>query len=218
MEYNEDRNSLRHIPTFTLLPPPRFDAAASAAARPVEPLGKWTILGLHLKPKFSRLINRRLKFLALMAIVGLATGAAGGMLVVERDKQQHFDSSAPMIQVSGEQTSTFDSAAPTLENADSSLEVAEPVENTVRSRRNQRRPRKQPTSELVVVSNADEDEDEDEDSDRDKDNDEDKDEDRQKERERNRNRKDREDDGDSSRSNRVRQRAVMYDVMRVRKP
>ena len=40
MKYNEDRDSLKDVPIFTLPPPPRFDAAASAAARPVEPLAE----------------------------------------------------------------------------------------------------------------------------------------------------------------------------------
>ena len=221
MEHNEDRISLKDVPTSTLPPPPRFDAAASAAARPVEPLPNTRIqIDFPLKPKFSPLINRRSKFLALMAIVGLATGAAGGILVVERDKQQRVESSASMIPIPTEQTPAPESPTPALENDDASLEVSEPVENQVRVRRSQRQPRKQPR-ELIVRSDAEEDaeEEDEEELDRDRDDDDDKDKnDKDRKKDRERSRRDRERDSDSRRRESTRQRAVLYDTMRVRKP
>lgn len=231
MEHNEDRDSLKNIPTYTFPPPPRFDAAASAAARPVQPLEKTRKPSLSLGPKFSRLINRRSKFLASMAIVGLATGAAGGILVVESDKQQRLESSASMIQIPTEQPPTSDSAAPApentgaspaLENNGASPEVSEPVENQVRVRRNQRRARKQAISEREVLSNTEEDEDED--LKRDKDNDDEEEEKdtnddaRKKNRDRERNSKDRDRDADSDRNDGSRRGAMLYDVIRSRKP
>ncbi|HET6892431.1 MAG TPA: hypothetical protein VFH31_15115 [Pyrinomonadaceae bacterium] len=224
MEHNEERISLKDVPTSTLPPPPRFDAASSAAARPVQPLPNTRIqIDFPLKPKFSRLINKRSKFLALMAIVGLATGAAGGILVVERDKQRRMENSASMIQMPIEQTPASESTASALENNDASSEVSEPVENQVRVRRRPRQPRKHP-SELIVRSDAEEEdteeEDEEEELDRDRDDEDDdkdkNDEDRKKNRERSR--KDRERDADSRRSESTRQRAVLHDTMRVRKP
>ena len=195
MEHNEDRNSLKNVPTSTLPPPPRFDAAASAAARPVEPLAKAGFLTWpNLNTKYLR-VNRRSKLLALTAIVGLATGAAGGMLVVQRDQQQRLVNSSSMIQVPGEQPGTPEVAAsPTADN-DAKLELAEPMENRVRVRRNQRRARKNSNSEMVVLSDAD-------DENRDKHDDDGKDK-----------------NDDARKKNRGNQdRAVLYDVLRARKP
>lgn len=221
MQHNEDRISPKDFPTSTLLPPARFDAAASAAARPVEPLPNTRIqINFPRKPKFSRLITRHSKFLALMAIVGLATGAAGGIFVVERDKMQRVENSASMIQLPIEQTPASESTAPALESNDASLDVSEPVENQVRVRRSQRQPRKQPR-ELIVRSDAEEDADEEdeEELDRDRDDDDDKDKDNEKrKKDRERSRRDRERDSDSRRRESTRQRAVLYDTMRVRKP
>lgn len=212
MEHNEDRISLEDTPTSTLPPPPRFDAEASAAARPVEPLPR-TRIQVPLKPNVSRLINKRSKFLALMAIVGLATGAAGGILVIERDKQQRVENAASMIPIPTELTPAPESGAPTPETSEQSLEVSEPLENQVPVRRPQRRPRKPPRDPVVLNAEEEEEWDRDRDDDDDKDND---DEDRKKDRERRR--KDRERDTDSRRSESTRQRAVLYDTMGVRKP
>ena len=221
MEHNEDRDSLINIPTSTLPPPPRFDAEASAAARPVEPLPR-TRIQVPLTPKISRLINKRSKFLALMAIVGLATGAAGGILVIERDKQQRVVNSASMIPIPTELTPAPEAAAPAAEISEQSLEVSETIENQAPVRRPQRRPRK--PREPVVLLNADEEEEEEWDREEDDDNDKDQDdEDRKKDRERRRkdrerSLKDRERDADSRRNESTRQRAVFYDTMRARKP
>lgn len=218
MEYNEDRESLKNVPTSTLPPPPRFDAVASAAARPVEPLATTRIqIDLTQKPRGSRLISRRSKFLALTAIVGLATGAAGGILVVESNKQQS-ENSASTIQLPAEQTPVVDLAASALQTSDN-LEVSEPVENQVPVRRRQRPPRRQPRREQVVLSHSDDDEESDRGEDDDAEEEEEKDrkdDERRKNEDRERKQKDRDHDADSRRSGR--NRALLYDVMRVRKP
>lgn len=216
MEYNEDRESLKNVPTSTLPPPPRFDAVASAAARPVEPLATTRIqIDLTQKPRGSRLISRRSKFLALTAIVGLATGAAGGILVVESNKQQS-ENSASTIQLPAEQTPVVDPAAPALQSSDN-LEVSEPVENQVPVRRRQRPPRRQPRREQVVLSHSDDDEESDRGEDDDDEEEKDRnDDERRKNEDRERKRKDRDHDADSRRSGR--NRALLYDTVRVRRP
>jgi len=67
--------------------PPRFDRKASVTARPVEPLSRND--SANWKQRFGsvrQLVNGQTRALAIVVIMGLATGTLGGMLLAKRNQ------------------------------------------------------------------------------------------------------------------------------------
>lgn len=66
------------------LPPPRFDAHASASAKPVEPIQRNRLSAVRerLSSLGSR-ISGQSRALLLVIVIGLLTGAVGGMFLVK---------------------------------------------------------------------------------------------------------------------------------------
>ena len=133
------------------------------------------------------------------------------MLVVERDRQQQVTSSS-MVPLTDAQPDSLESATPVGEHeVPASLEPStEPIQAQTTPRRSRRVPRRQ------VVVLAEEDQDEGDGEDKDKEKARDNDDDRRKDRDRDR--KDRDHDADSDGNERSRQGAILYDVIRTRKP
>ncbi|HKY27236.1 MAG TPA: hypothetical protein VJM12_04740 [Pyrinomonadaceae bacterium] len=184
---------LRYDPNLALPAPPRFDDAATAAARPVEPLPQrrfmWVYENIQLAPSHWKL-------LVVTAVVSLTTGGVGGMLI--KDGQQSLANEPTLNSISGESQpfsspENVPSAGGMIEASAAEVEPS-PAVQPRRHTRLRRAPRVQ------VVELADEDSE-----------DEDKDDRRRK--------KDDDDDDDRDRKNETRRRrAMLYDVMRIRRP
>ena len=198
---NDDRHQrLYEYTHLAVPPPPRFDAAATVVARRVEPLPQrrflWVYENIQLAPSHWKL-------LVLTAVVSLTTGGVGGMLI--KDGQQSLGNEPTLNSISGEaHPSASGEAQPispdNVENTGgmigtSPAEVAEPPQPRPRRHTRLRR-----APRLQVVELTDEDSE-----------DEDKDDRKRK--------KDDADDDDRDRKTETRpRRAMLYDVMRMRRP
>ena len=225
MQGNKDHYSLYEDLGLALPAPPRFDAAATAAARPVEPLRQRRFAWVYENIRFA---PSHWKLLVLTAIVSLTTGGVGGMLI--KDGQQSLGSEPTLNSVSGESQPI---SSP--ENVESSGGVIETSATEVTQPSEQRRhTRLRRAARQVAEVSAEDSEDEDkEDRKRKKDDDDDDDDD---DRDRNhaddRKRRvadDRDDDDDHRRKDRKhkeddepvqrpRRAAMVYGVIRTRRP
>ncbi len=211
METRVTQNPVEIEPVFGLPPPPRFDAAARAAAQRVEPLPRISLIAwLYRTAKYSRLINIRAGVLALVGVGGLITGATGAILVVDKAPPQQFNSSS--MSSAGMPGEAWNSTPLTTENnflgGGDLNSLAESLEERPRSEL-----RRQSRRESTASLNDNERDERDKDKDKDKDDDEDEDksrdsqeddEDRKKEREIKRKDRDRDRDEDSERKKRLR--------------
>jgi hypothetical protein len=68
------------------LPPPRFDASASANARPVEPIATGRNKWHHTVASLRRMITNRTKTLILIAVTAITILVVGGTMLV-KDRQ-----------------------------------------------------------------------------------------------------------------------------------
>ena len=210
-----------------LPPPPRFDAAAAAAARPVEPLPKrrfaWVSENMRLAPSHWKL-------LVLTAIVSLTTGGVGGMLI--KDGPQPLANEPTLNSVTGE--NQLEGTGGMIETTPANVTPSPAVQPQRRNTRLRR------ASHVQVVELADEDSDDEDEEDRKRKKDAD-DDDRDRnhgdrklnhdERKRrvadDRDRKDDDDDHrrsdskreeDDERVERPRRAAMVYGVIRTRRP
>lgn len=74
--------------TGTPLQPPRFDLSSKAVARPVEPIPNARLRNLKTRfGSFRQLGTSQMGVLAVVVILGLATGALGGIMLAGRNQQ-----------------------------------------------------------------------------------------------------------------------------------
>lgn len=225
MQNNDGHYSLYEDPNLALPAPPRFDAAATAAARPVEPLPQRRFPWIYENIRFA---PSHWKLLVLTAIVSLTTGGVGGMLI--KDGQQSVDTEPTLNSVSSESQpisnpENVESTGGMIET--SPAEVTHPPEVQPSRRHTRLRRAARQVAELTDEDFEDEDK---EDRKRKKDDDDD-DDDRDRNHADDRKRRvayDRDDDDDhrlkdrkhkedDERGQRPR-RAMLYNVLRLRRP
>lgn len=222
-EKAEKRMTKRLDPHLALPPPPRFDAAASAAARPVVLMPQrrfaWVYENILLAPSHWKL-------LVVTAIVSLTTGGVGGMLI--KHGQQSLGNEPALNSVPGESQPI---SSPEYVEGNGGMIEPSPAEVTqspeVQPRRPYTRSRRAPRLQVVEIVDEDSDDDDKIDRKRKKDDDDD-------DRGRNhaddrkrrvadqdddddRRRKDRKHEEDEERGQRSR-RAMLYDIIRMRRP